>query len=194
MIKKKILKSGRWEKRKMWKKKKPSKKEEGRICFSGWQELLELPFCRRRGWWAQLLRSFVQSYCLWWLPSGHQPSQVWALLWGVEQQPRAVIEAPVARSLTKCQVLCLSQSLIWAITFCLLTSHSSFLWRHFKAWLLFAEPQGIPKPPHTLLRSWCPTERKANPVPAGYQLCCHWCWAPSQKCPRSNLFSIQTGK
>lgn len=38
-----------------------------------------------------------------------------------------------AHSFTKCQVLCLSQTLIWEITFCLHTFHSSFPWRHFKA-------------------------------------------------------------
>lgn len=100
--------------------------------------------------------------------SCHQPSQVWALLWGVEQsrkrQPCAGIEAPAAHSLTKCQVLCLSQSLIWAITFCLHTFHSSFPWRHFNHGSYL---QSHKAPPNTLLRFWCPTEGKASPLPSG---------------------------
>lgn len=81
-----------------------------------------------------------------------------------KQQPHAVVEAAAALSLTKCQVLCLSQSLIWAITFCLHTLHSSFLGgisRH-SSYL-----QSHKAPPNTLLRSRCPTERKASPLPSG---------------------------
>lgn len=92
-------------------------------------------------------------------------------------------------------VLCLSQSLIWVITFCLHKFHSSFTWRHFKACLLCAELRGR-APQNTLLRFWCPAEGKGGPFPSssGGQSCFQRCWAPSWMLPRSNLFSFQIGK
>lgn len=196
------MKTGKWQIREKMRECGRRRKHRGE---KGQWELFELLFCRRGGQWAQPFRRFSQSCCLHLLTSGSSVLSGVRLFWQwrlVFQLKCKVTEvAAVCGYFSSCgvlphevSVLCLSQSLIWVITFCLHKFHGGFSWRHFKACLLFAESRGG-APENTLLRFWFPAIEKGRPSPSsgGCQPCCQGHRALSQMLPRSNLLSFQIG-